>query len=176
MSERAAASGKRSGKRLPTRITTEFRGLIQHTITNTYDAKGRLLKRETFDDIDGDGTLDEYDSRAIETYTYDAQGLLIEFAVEDTAIGRQTERYWYDAQNRLSRGTYELDQEPDGTIDQSSWWTYQYDAHGNVVRYTADGDYFGMPLRSTITYAYDDHSNVTRKAYRVRLFRRRCGG
>ena len=149
-----------AAKGLPTRITVESGGRIFETRTSTYDLMRRLLTHEIIRDHDGDGILDDVDERRLETYRYDAGGLLLELVIDDTTYGRHVERYSYDADDRVSRVAFELDLDFDGATDQSGWRSYEYDEHGRLLVFTVDGFLFGLPLKQVTRYAYDGRGNI----------------
>lgn len=155
-----------AAKGLPTRITVESGGQIFESTTFTYDLMRRLLTHEIIR-YHGDGTVDE---RRLETYGYDARGLLVELVIDDTSAGRLVEQYSYDADDRVSRVTFELDFDFDGVIDQSGWRSYDYDDRGRLLVYTVEGFLFGAPLKSFIRYTYDSRGNIVRLAYEYDWF------
>ena len=131
------------------------------TVTNTYDALGRITRKRiglssnydtTFTYLAGANNsqtalLASYQngSDTAYTYTYDENG-----NITSISQGGSTTYYTYDRLNELIR-------EDNATLNQS--WTYTYDVNGNLLNkkryaYVPNGGTLGACLE-TISYGYD---------------------
>ena len=131
------------------------------TVTNTYDALGRITRKRIGLSSNYDTTLTYLEttngsqtallasyqngSDTAYTYTYDENGNIISISQ-----GGSTTYYTYDRLNELIR-------EDNATLNQS--WTYTYDVNGNLLNkkryaYVPNGGTLGACLE-TISYGYD---------------------
>ena len=131
------------------------------TVTNTYDALGRITRKRLAINSNYDTTytylagannsqtalLASYQngSDTAYTYTYDENGNIISISQ-----GGSTTYYTYDRLNELIR-------EDNATLNQS--WTYTYDVNGNLLNkkryaYVPNGGTLGACLE-TISYGYE---------------------
>ncbi len=134
------------------------------TVDYEYDEEGRLAEERT--DNDGDGTPDR-----VKTFSYDERGNLIR---RTNSVNDTVETFSYDeSDNLISRLTetdsatnlesyvynnglldrFESDLGADGSIDQTT--EYSYDSDGRVTAYTLDTDGDGS-VDSASSYLYDN--------------------
>jgi len=150
-----------------------------------YEGLGLTLSIRTEEmtelDHDGDGTVDEIDSRTYDamghlltfesrdavglllfryTYVYDAKGNLIEAEEDDDGNGSIDRRATYDANGSVTER--EFDNDDDGTVDART--VYTYDSYGSLTKEESDNDADGTVDNRT-TYTYDANGNLTAEEY-----------
>jgi YD repeat-containing protein len=112
-------------------------GLQEVCIDYTYDALNRLISAE-------------YSNGTAFTYTYDAAGNVLTYAVTHYGITKTT-TYTYDAANRLIIVT-----------SQSSSTSYTYDGLGNRYQQTVNGQAttYTLDLNASLTQVLSDGTNT----------------
>ena len=113
----------------------------------TYTAGGQLERREL--DRGADMTID-----VLETWTYDAEGRLVEQTYDSMGVVTWVETRTHDGMVT----TVERDDGADGTVDTVS--RYTYDENGNEVLFEYGGDGEGN-FAGALETEYDDQQRVT---------------
>lgn len=118
----------------------------RYETTYSYDELGRLISKRTPIDANQSGMT---------TYTYDANGNVIQESVQSQGGGRSTD-YFYDVMNRLTqvRGNAARN----GT-SQYQYTQYTYDDLGNIAQMSVGGS----DAQQTTQYTYDRYSRLIQR-------------
>ena len=105
------------------------------------------------------------ESDVIITYNYDSYGNLIGYTV--VLPESNIEDYYvavYDEYGNLTSESY--DYNGDGIADETTTYTYEYDADGQVMSYTSVSDYDGDGLQDSVEiYNYDANGALIYEGY-----------
>lgn len=139
------------------RVLTQKRLIPGQTVaeemTHAYDAQGRLSRIEAIRPVQSCGACEGVPVRFTQTFTYDANGRLIESKeVSETGSVAGWWTYEYDTNGRLTR------QNSVASAGRPGGHTvFGYDARGNVVK--AEHFFHDGSLMGRNTYEYDKRPN-----------------